>query len=74
MSVAGKEGENFIRDTRSSHQERGVHEPVDVAAQAPGENGGARRFVVTRRRARRGVIFTAHAPHGPDASEKVRRA
>ena len=74
MSVAGKEGKNIIRNTRSSHLERGVHERVDVAAQAPGEKGGARRFVVTRRRARGGVILTAHAPHGPDASEKVRRA
>ena len=67
-----KEGENRHPQSHPSHLERGVHEAVDVAAQAPGEHGRARRFGVTRRRARRGVILAAHAL--PDASEKVRRA
>ena len=71
MSVSEKEGENRHPQSHPSHLERGVHEAVDVAAQAPGEHGRARRFGVTRRRARRGVILAAHAL--PDASEKVRR-
>ncbi len=71
MSVSEKEGENRHPQSHPSHLERSVHEAVDVAAQAPGEHGRARRFGVTRRRARRGVILAAHAL--PDASEKVRR-
>ena len=71
MSVSEKEGENRHPQSHPSHLERSVHEAVDVAAQAPGEHGRARRFGVTRRRARLGVILAAHAL--PDASEKVRR-
>ena len=71
MSVSEEEGENRHPQSHQSHLERSVHEAVDVTAQAPGEHGRARRFGVTRRRARRGVILAAHAL--PDASEKVRR-
>lgn len=71
MSVSEEEGENRHPQSHPSHLERSVHEAVDVTAQAPGEHGRARRFGVTRRRARLGVILAAHAL--PDASEKVRR-
>ena len=66
MSVSGRGRKHPQKHPQShpSHLERGVHEAVHVAAQTPGEHGRARRSVVTRRRARRGVILAAHAPHG----------